>query len=415
MFCHCRRIAGGAILAPLQELSPGGAAATPDTTIRNRDHHDDTETDRRAGLLLPLSALQAAEPDAATTTLKASFDRLQQSRAAAAAQSAPHQLLLDIAALPETQRLVAVGEQGVILYSDDGGDSWLRARTPVRVLLTAVSFPSARLGWAVGHDGVILHSEDGGASWQTQASGTELTRLQLEGVQQAITAPYPAEEADLHAALLDEWRYQRDGFAEALEQQAMPTLLDVQFLDIRHGFALGAYGALFVTDDGGQHWRSIGHRLPNPDQLHLNALLASRSGRLLIAGEAGLLLASDDQGRHWRALESPYQGSFFALAEADRLYLLGLRGHLFGSADGERWQPLPLDTAATLNGALSSAGRLYLLGQGGALLQQQGERFQPLPLPQRRSFSAGLALDAQRLLLVGEQGISHINLAGVTP
>ena len=162
-------------------------------------------------------------------------------------------------------------------------------------------------------------------------------------------------------------------------------------------------------------WRSIGHRLPNPDQLHLNALLASRSGRLLIAGEAGLLLASDDRGRHWQALESPYQGSFFALAEADRLYLLGLRGHLFSSVDGERWQPLPMDTAATLNGALSSAGRLYLLGQGGALLQQQGERFQPLPLPQRRSFSAGLALDSQRLLLVGEQGISHINLAGVTP
>lgn len=360
-----------------------------------------------AALLLPLVTLQASAADAAPSA----FDRLQLNRTASNAQTAPHPLLLDIVALPDTQRLVAVGEQGVILYSDDGGNSWLRARTPARVLLTAVSFPSARLGWAVGHDGVILHSEDSGASWHAQTAGTELTRLQLAGVEQALATPPAATDSLVQA----DWRYLQESFAEALEQQVMPTLLDVQFLDSQRGFALGAYGALFTTDDGGKHWHSIGHRLPNPDQLHLNTLLQTRNGRLLIAGEAGLLLASDDFGQHWQALESPYEGSFFALVEADRLYLLGLRGHLFSSADGNRWHAVALETRATLNGALHSDGRLYLLGQGGTLLQQQGDRFTAVVLPQRRSFSAGLALDTQHLLLVGEQGISHINLAGVAP
>ena len=61
---------------------------------------------------------------------------------------------------------VAVGEYGVIIVSEDGGESWTQAQVPASVALTGVHFPTAESGWAVGHDGLILHSGDGGHSWQ---------------------------------------------------------------------------------------------------------------------------------------------------------------------------------------------------------------------------------------------------------
>ena len=83
--------------------------------------------------------------------------------------SALKHLILDIASAGD--RLVAVGEYGNILYSDDQGISWRQAQVPVQVTLTAVHFPTANKGWAVGHDAVILHSEDTGETWRKQLDG----------------------------------------------------------------------------------------------------------------------------------------------------------------------------------------------------------------------------------------------------
>ena len=64
------------------------------------------------------------------------------------------------------KRLVAVGEYGDILLSDDEGQSWHQAKkVPTTVTLTAVDFVDDKTGWAVGHDTVILKTEDGGETW----------------------------------------------------------------------------------------------------------------------------------------------------------------------------------------------------------------------------------------------------------
>src|SRR5688572_5026779 len=64
------------------------------------------------------------------------------------------------------QRVVAVGDHGVILLSDDGASSFRQAKAvPVRSLLTSVQFIDARHGYAAGHDGVVLGTQDGGETW----------------------------------------------------------------------------------------------------------------------------------------------------------------------------------------------------------------------------------------------------------
>src|SRR6478736_739740 len=88
---------------------------------------------------------------------------------AARSPLAPRTLLNGLARSGD--RLIAVGQRGHVLYSDDAGANWQQAEVPVSSDLVAVSFPSASSGWAVGHDGVILHTNDAGVTWSRQLDG----------------------------------------------------------------------------------------------------------------------------------------------------------------------------------------------------------------------------------------------------
>ena len=68
------------------------------------------------------------------------------------------------------KRIVAVGDRGYIVISDDHGKTWRRAKSPAAPLLTGVDFLDDQLGIAVGHDSVILASRDGGETWTQQFS-----------------------------------------------------------------------------------------------------------------------------------------------------------------------------------------------------------------------------------------------------
>lgn len=238
------------------------------------------------------------------------------------ARLAAHSLLLGAARAGD--RIVAVGERGHVLLSDDSAASWRQVRAPTRATLTAVTFPTPREGWAVGHDAVILHTADRGETWELQHRDPELES----------------------------------------------PLLDVWFADAERGIAVGAYGLYLATSDGGATWAS---RAIGETDAHLNAIAAAGDGRLYVAGEFGLLLRSDDAGASWQGLDSPYEASFFdVLPLADGgLLLAGLRGSVFRSEDGgETWAAIESRTTNSLMGgvALDDGNRVVLGGIVGTLL-----------------------------------------------
>src|SRR5262249_28124902 len=55
--------------------------------------------------------------------------------------------------VPAGDRLVAVGQRGVVLVSNDAGATWKQSPVPVASDLTSVFFVDEEHGWAVGHDG----------------------------------------------------------------------------------------------------------------------------------------------------------------------------------------------------------------------------------------------------------------------
>jgi photosystem II stability/assembly factor-like uncharacterized protein len=104
-------------------------------------------------------------------------------------------------------RVVGVGQQGVIVHTDDG-KTWLQAQVPVSSMLTAVRFRDAQHVWAVGYDATILESTDGGRNWS-----------------------------------LRHW------------DAAARMLYDILFLDAQRGIAVGGYGSYLTTADVGKTWQ----------------------------------------------------------------------------------------------------------------------------------------------------------------
>lgn len=276
------------------------------------------------------------------------------------------------------KRLVAVGERGIIIWSDDGGRRWTQAEVPVSVTLTAVSFAGPGLGWAAGHGGVILHSADGGKSWVRQLDGIGAAQLEFDHAKR-VAAANPADERAA-ARLADAGRMLREG--------ADKPFLDIDFDSASDGYAVGAFGQLLHTADGGHTWESLGDRLENPNAAHLYSVHVAASD-IWITGEQGLVFHSTDGGASFGRVSTPYQGSLFGQVQTgagQAPVVLGLKGHAEFAPAGEkdRWGESVTGTSSSIMSGIRLAdGRLVVATMAGSLLESRdgGAHFYAVPMP----------------------------------
>src|SRR5256714_2445451 len=109
----------------------------------------------------------------------------------------------------------ATGDNGTIIRTTDGGNSWVIQSSGTTNTLYGVSFTDVNHGTAVGAAGTILRTTDGGNTWSNQTSGTT------------------------------------------------NGLLAVSFTDSNTGTAVGENGIIVRTTDGGNTWVSqqVGRRI----------------------------------------------------------------------------------------------------------------------------------------------------------
>lgn len=228
-------------------------------------------------------------------------------------------------------RIVAVGDHGVVLLSDDQGKSYRQAATvPVSSTLTAVTFADARTGWAVGHWGAILKTIDGGQTWSQQRS----------------------------------------------DFQADQPLFSVHFKNAGEGWAVGLWSLMLHTSDGGASWTQV--PLPPPPNAkkadrNLYAIFSDAKGGLFITSEQGRVLRSLDDGKSWTYAETGYGGSFWsgAVLRDGTLLVGGLRGTIYRSTDGgDSWQAARTGLKSSVTAIAQRAGGPVLaVGLDGMTLE----------------------------------------------
>lgn len=298
------------------------------------------------------------------------------------------------------ERLVAVGERGLILLSDDNGQHWRQVPVPVSVGLTAVQFADASSGWAVGHAGVVLATRDGGEHWALQLDGRQAAQLELEDARQALP---DAPDPDAAQARLDSAQ-------RVASEEADKPFLAIAASDARNVLVVGAYGLAMRSTDGGAHWHSLMGRIDNPDGLHLYAI--ARQGQdWVLAGEQGYLARSAD-GEDFQPLPSPYAGSLFTLAlRADGALLIGgLKGHAFVlPAGAQEATALPTLAPVSYSDAIALAdGRVLLANQAGGLYASSAEGLAVAFEPLRKPVSAAVQAADGSLVFAGFTGLSRL-------
>ena len=342
---------------------------------------------------------------------------------------AANSLFLDIAVAGE--RLVAVGERGHILYSDDAGESWVQAQVPTLAMLTRVFFITDQRGWAVGHDGNVLLTTDGGVTWELQRDGVaEQAQIneeragravqKVEMLREQITSA-TQEEQEALAEALGEAEWAMDNARETLDAALYaPPLMDVWFATAEQGWASGAYGVLLHTSNGGRQWSDWSHKVDNPDELHLNGVVGGSGGELYLASEWGTIFTSGNGGETWLPVESGYEGSFFGVVSnpvSGTAFAYGLLGTIYSSSDrGESWEERMSGVQASLFGAaVSPGGSVVFVGQGGAVTRSDddGENFSPL-IQQARQGLYGVTYCGEDTFMVTGQGGSKRLEQGAT-
>ncbi|MFO0846032.1 MAG: YCF48-related protein [Gemmataceae bacterium] len=156
------------------------------------------------------------------------------------------------------------------------------ARADVRAFgdaaLRSVHFVEDRQGWAVGDDGVIWHTIDGGKNWERQPSGV---RASLRGVHfvDPFTGWVAGREELPGGGSAGVVLYTRDGGEtwRRILVNSLPGLHLVKFVDAKTGYLAGDGSesfpsGVFATTDGGKTWQPVsGPRSPSWRAADFNA------------------------------------------------------------------------------------------------------------------------------------------------
>jgi photosystem II stability/assembly factor-like uncharacterized protein len=250
-------------------------------------------------------------------------------------------------------RVVVVGDHGTVLLSDDQGKSWRQAReVPTRVLLTSVSFVGDKLGWAAGHWGLILHTEDGGETWKIQRSDTTVD-------QPLFSVHFSDASNGIAVGLWSLAVRTTDGGvswvpvkfpALSAKEKAGPNIYQVFPAKGSVLYAAAEQGLVYRSPDGGATWTLI--KTGNRGSFWTGLTLPDDS--VLMAGLNGKIWRSSDEGKTWSELNSGVSSSItdLALGSDGSVTAVGLEGAVVISKDGTTFTASPRPDRAPLTAVL---------------------------------------------------------------
>lgn len=245
----------------------------------------------------------------------------------------------------------AVGENGTILATSNGGASWQAQTNGTTRQLESVHFVNATTGWAVGgyrsqflHDntraeGLIIHTTDGGATWQTQMRSKESSLYSVHFVN--VTTGWVVGDNGTILVTSNRgvtWQMQ--------ESKTTSWFKAVYFVNMTTGWAVGfdysGHGIIIHTTDAGATWqvqnRGVGSALESV--FFADPVIGWAVGGDLLSD--GKILNTIDSGASWQvqASETRRQFNSVCFASATTGWAVSRGGTILATEDGgESWVP----------------------------------------------------------------------------
>jgi photosystem II stability/assembly factor-like uncharacterized protein len=369
-------------------------------SVLAQDPATDTPTDEAMAVDAGEAAAAVGEEETAAPTELTADDPVTQM--AEMMPRAARSLILDIA--ESSDRAVAVGERGHILISESRRDWRQVANVPTRSTLTAVA-AVGNMVWAVGHEGVIVHSQDGGQTWVRQrVAPFDKNSIDLTNGAPLLDVLFLDEKRGYAIGAYSLMLVTTDG-GQTWTQQNVLGKTDDEILtqQSEDNSTVNEENWTFNQDD---------LALDEESDPHLNSIARTGDGSFFMVAERGAAFRSTDDAQTWGRIQLPYDGSMFGVLgfEGQHILCFGLRGNVYESFDlGTTWTKIETGTTLSLMGGDSfDEGGAVLVGANGIVLSRVNgsEPFRTSTHPDGNVLASVVSISAAEFAVAGETGLS---------
>ena len=297
---------------------------------------------------------------------------------------------------------------------------WEQVNSPTRETLNRVCFADSLKGWAVGENGTILHTVDGGETWLIQNSTITGNIADIFFLNDRLgwaiawntTTPPPG-------SILLKTVDGGDHWTPEIFKEAGIFLRSVSYLDSLNGWMSGSDGTIVYTTDGGGEWINAQLDTTQFTQFPVIDLkFADRKNGFASGGFfdlAGVIWQSSDSGKNWSAKgvgPEPIQ----QLVVLDSLNVIGVGGDFeFGASvvrtsdGGQTWEYCSLQTFGIATGISFRTNSEIWVSLGTAqkfiLSTDGGDTWLPQDTPNNANIFDVAFADSLHGIAVGNDGV----------
>lgn len=177
----------------------------------------------------------------------------------------------------------AVGQEGKIHKTSDGGSTWVEKSSGVSNHFYSISFVDSQTGLVCGSGGIVMKTADGGETWTSISSGTTNWLYSI-----SISDNGVAHAVGSSKRLIRSTDFGNTWSSVTLSDGMAKTLFAVCFATPNIGYIAGEDGLSYFTTDGGVSWNY--KRLPYFD--HIYGLASGNEHTMIAVGSWGAILRS---------------------------------------------------------------------------------------------------------------------------
>lgn len=258
----------------------------------------------------------------------------------------PHQALFDVDLDGDTG--YAVGAGGQILRTTDAGANWQPENLPTPIALMSVAAAGEHVV-AVGQMGTIFtRAADG--SWAPADSGSPERLMNVDVNADGLAVAVGAFGAILRStdggrtwanAAPETWEGTFKDETGNLGSFFQPSVYVVQVADDGRVWIGGELALLAWSDDGAKSWQiaNAGGSSVQKIDPTVSGLVIRNDGTGFATGQSGLVMKTTDAGQTWTQLPAPTKANLFEVTStADGTVLAtGMRDMVMSRDDGATW------------------------------------------------------------------------------
>jgi photosystem II stability/assembly factor-like uncharacterized protein len=206
----------------------------------------------------------------------------------------------------------AVGEGGTLLRTMDGGLVWsppLFDTIPDDI--HSVVFKDDQEGLAVGESGTIVQTTNGGRTWARSTSGTDVTLRGVAGSENITVAVGDSGIVlrAVEATISSEW---------SIDTVGNGNLWAVTLVNNDLGWAVGEEGAIWSTTDGGLTWLDQSGNVSDTVTEILTDVHFTSAATGYIVGGKGTITTTANGGTNWTVQPAVSPHDLFGINFADQ-------------------------------------------------------------------------------------------------